>query len=96
MSKEEGLPFALIRWIKKQQEEIEAHRIVMVARNAKDDQVYMGFVREIAPHWAELKIYERTLISNLVQWKEDGRNFTTQQKSAINGMYLRRVLDRKA
>jgi hypothetical protein len=93
-SGDSGLPFALMRWIKAQQEKERKHQEVMALRNAKDDQHFIGFIRLVAPRWTELKTYERTLISNLVQWKEDGRNFTPQQKSAISGMYLRHVIDR--
>jgi uncharacterized membrane-anchored protein YhcB (DUF1043 family) len=94
MSKGEGLPFALIKWIKKQQEEIESHRAAMVKKNAEDDKQFVQFMANVAMQWVELKQYEQALITNFVQWKEEGRNFTPQQKSAISGMYLRRVLNK--
>jgi hypothetical protein len=90
------LPFALILWIKRNQEEIIAHRAKMVAKNWKDDcEQYMKFIGEIVPHWAKLKQRDKQFLMNLVSWHESHRNFSPAQRSGIATMYTNYVLSPK-
>lgn len=90
MSDNNGLPFALMMWIKRNQDEIEAHRVKMVAKTWKDDcEQYMGFIGTIAGHWKYLKIKDRQFLMNLVTWHNSHRNFSPAQRSAIASMYMK-------
>jgi hypothetical protein len=93
MNREEGLPFALIRWIKAEQEKERKHQEYWALKNAEDDKQYLAYMAQVVPLWINLKKYEQTLLMNFHQWKDSGRNFTPQQRSAIAGMYYRHVLE---
>lgn len=85
-----GLPFALIRWIKANQEDIAKHNRKMAIKNWKDDcDQYMKFIGVIVSHWAELKIKDRQFIMNLVAWHNQHKNFSVNQRSAIASMYMK-------
>ncbi len=88
--KASDLPFALMAWIKRNQEDIEAHRVKMVAKTWKDDcEQYMGFIGVVVGHWSKLKIKDRQFLMNLVSWHNQHRNFTPGQRSAIASMYMK-------
>jgi hypothetical protein len=91
-----GLPFALIRWIKRNQEDIEAHRKKMVAKNWKDDcEQYITFIEAIVMKWRSLSARDKLFLNNLATWHNGGRNFSVSQRSAIATLYTKYVLTPK-
>lgn len=87
---DQQLPFALLAWIKRQQEEKRLHAEYMVKRNAKDDEYYLQLMIELITE-LKMTLKERTLVTSLIQTKRDGKNLTTGQKSLIAGMYYSKV-----
>jgi cell division FtsZ-interacting protein ZapD len=89
MSNQE-LPFALLAWIKRQQEEKRQHAEYMVKRSAKDDEHYLKLMIELITKLS-MTTRERITVTSLLQAKHDGKNLSTGQKSLIAGMYYNKV-----
>lgn len=85
MSQQE-IPFALIRWIKAQQERDAHFERVLAVRNQKDDEYLLGLIRELVRKRL-LKQKNIMFINSLVEYKETGRNWSPAQKSAIAKIY---------
>ena len=79
--------FALIRWIKRDQAERAEHATKMVAKNRKDDEVYMNFMQTLV----KLKLTKKDsiFVCNLLRWKKEGHNWSPAQRSAIAGLYYK-------
>lgn len=87
MSKE--LPFALINWIKREQEKEAKHKESMLKRHVQEDKEYMRYISFLVRDWAQLKYKEKELVSNFARHYEDGKAFTAKQRSAIVGIYMK-------
>lgn len=81
----EGIPMALLMWIKKQEREKREHAEAMVKRNASDDNLYIDMI--MALFTKKLSLRESIMLKGLSEYKADGRNFSTAQKSMITGVY---------
>lgn len=95
MSKE-LLPMALIMWIKRDQEERAIHAEKLVWKNQQEDKEYMRYISFLIPLWSTLKMKEKELLLAFVSWNESGRNFSTNQRSAISSLYLKHYLSKSA
>lgn len=90
MSNDEGLPFALANWIKKDQEERKAHQAKMALRNHEGDKQYIELLTSLTQQdWKKLKASEKQFVCSLVRQFEELRNFSAPQRSAIASMYYR-------
>lgn len=87
---DQDLPFMLLAWIKRQQEEEKKHRELMVKKNAKDDELYLKLMIELLTK-LKMSIRERTIITSLLQAKHDGKNLSVKQRSMIAGIYYNKV-----
>ena len=85
----EGLPFALMRWIKEQKEKEQNHQQKMVAKRAKEDKDLMEILALISLQWHELKTQEKMMVENLFAWKEAGKNFSDKQRGVITTFYMK-------
>ena len=86
----QDLPYALIAWIKKNQEDIENHRKKMVLKNWDDDcNEYMKYVAVILSNWKTLKLKDKLFITSLADHHIQHRNFSPKQRSAIASMYMK-------
>ena len=90
----DGLPFALIAWIKREQAKTEAHRVYMLKKNAKDDEQYEFYLFAVTTRYWSLKSFEKNMVTNFAKWKNNGKLFTVKQRSAIGAMYLRHMLEK--
>jgi hypothetical protein len=88
MSNQE-LPFQLLAWIKRDQEERRNHQLKMAVKNYKEDEEFMRLISFLIRDWKDLKVKEREFICSLARHREEGKNFTPAQRSAVTGMYLR-------
>lgn len=85
----QDLPFQLLAWIKRDQEERRNHQLKMAKKNFKEDEEFMRLISFLVRDWLKLKVKEREFICSLSRWREEGKNFTGAQRSAVTGMYLR-------
>jgi phage gp16-like protein len=84
---------ALFRWIKKQQEEKEAHQLTMANQKYQEDKdCYLKHLVELIQEWRHIKIKEKIIIMNFVKHHEAQRNFSTGQRSLIMGLYMKYCL----
>lgn len=90
MSNDE-LPFELMRWIKAQREEQEAHEAKMALKNAKDDELYIKMMVELFTKLG-LTTKERVIVLNLLKAKNESKNLSPAQRSMIAGMYYKKVV----
>jgi hypothetical protein len=88
----EGLPFALMRWIKAQLEKEEKHQTYWALKNAVNDQHFLFYLSMLAQGWTKLSKPEQMMVRRFTEWKYEGRNFSPSQKSVIGGMYAKHVL----
>lgn len=83
--------FALIAWIKRDQEERQEHQEKMVQVRKDEDELYLRQLKELMTEkWKELKVKERQFVVSMVKFKKEGRNFTDAQRSAISGLFYRK------
>ena len=90
------LPFQLMMWIKRQQEEKLAHQAKMVKRNREEDKEWMRFISFIVRAWPHLNNKEKQMILNFSTRHEDSRNFSVKERGAITAMYLKYILEDEA
>ena len=89
----EDIPYALIRWIKAQQEKEEAHKRDRAIRNFKEDkEYYIKYISELVGNWNKLRVKEKEILSNLMRQHQEHRNFTGPQRSLITGLYMKHCL----
>lgn len=88
-NKSEGLPFALIAWIKKDQEERIKHQENMVIKNFREDQAFIRLITFIVQAWNRLHLREKILINSFAAKHNDFRCLSTGQRSAITSIYLK-------
>ncbi len=85
----QDLPFQLLAWIKRDQEERRQHTLKMAKKNYKDDDEFMRLISFLVRDWTKLKVKEREFICSLARHHEEGKCFSGAQRSAVTGMYLR-------
>jgi len=85
MSEDNG--FALIAWIKRDQEERREHESKMALKNWKDDEIYLDFIKTIIK--LGLPPREYTMIVNILRHRKDGKNWSPAQKSVIANIYYK-------
>lgn len=83
------IPFQLMAWIKRDQEERRSHQLKMAIRNYKEDEEFMRLISFLVRDWAKLKVKEKEFVCSLVRHRDEHKNFTGAQRSAITGMYVR-------
>lgn len=83
------IPFALLRWIKAQQEAELRHREAVVAKNWREDDQYMRFLSFLIREWKLLKIKDKQIVCNFVKWHDEKRNFTPAQRSCMAALVLK-------
>lgn len=83
------LPFALLRWIKAQQEDERRHREKMALRNYQEDKEFARLMSFIVRYWPKLKQYERLMILRLTEQHDNIKCLSPAQRSVIVGMWLR-------
>jgi hypothetical protein len=89
MSNQE-VPFQLIAWIKRQQEDKPNHQQLVATRRHTEDKTFLEYVTVIAQKcWNKLSRYERTMMMNLVERHRSHFNLTDTQRSAIIGIYMK-------
>ena len=85
----QDLPFQLLAWIKRDQEERRNHQLKMAKKNYKEDNEFMRLISFLVRDWAKLKVKEREFICSLARHRDEGKNFSGAQRSAITSLYLR-------
>lgn len=88
-NKSEGLPFALMAWIKKDQEERIKHRENMVVKNFREDKEFVRLITFIVQMWNRLQLREKILINSFAAKHNDFRCLSHGQRSAITSIYLK-------
>lgn len=83
------IPFQLMAWIKRDQEERRAHNEKMVIKHYKEDEEFMRLISFLVRDWKKLKVKEREIIAGLARQRDAGKNITPAQRSMITGMWLR-------
>lgn len=83
----DDMNFALINWIKKDQEERRQHQAKMVKRNERDDQLYLGLIKELIK--LDIKAKDRQMIANFLRHKKEGKNWSPAQRSVITNIYYK-------
>ena len=81
--------FVLINWIKQQQEIEQQHKAKMVIKHYEDDKEFIGLLSVVATKWGNLKVREKTFVMSLIKFHDSVRNMSSQQRSAIVGIYLK-------
>lgn len=81
--------FALIAWIKREQEEKAAHQAKMVVKNYKEDKEFLNLVKAIVKSWKLIKVQERIFVTNMVKHHEEGLNLTVRQRSELTRIWLK-------
>jgi hypothetical protein len=76
--------YALIAWIKKQQEKEQAHREKNVIKRNEDDGLYLEMIGMIL-HKVNHK--QQIILLNLARAKMEGKNLTDGQRSFITGLF---------
>lgn len=89
------LPFALLRWIKAQQEKELKHQEYMAKKNVDIDLEFAMFLLEVGMQRLAMTNREILFVDSLMQWKADGGRWTDTQRSAIAALYLKYVLELK-
>ena len=89
MSNTQDIPYQLMAWIKRDQEERRNHALKMAVKNYKEDEEFMRLISFLVRDWALLKVKEREFVCSLSRHRQEGKNFTLAQRSAVTGMYLR-------
>lgn len=87
------LPFALLAWIKRQQQEEQEHQEYMVRKNLKDDLEYMFYLHALVTQFARLKKYEQNLVLSFTEWKDAGKLFSPKQRSVIGNLYASYMME---
>lgn len=86
----QDLPFQLIAWIKRQQEEEAAHRAKMVVKRHNEDKTFLEYVTVIVYKcWPKLNRHERTMMLSMVEQHNLHKNLSDRQRSAIIGIYIK-------
>lgn len=86
------LPFALRKYIVDQQAKDKTHAERMVAKRAQqDEELKLMLVNIVKKRWTKLSGAERTMLLNLLKWKQEGRNFTNNQRDVITSHYLKLI-----
>ena len=85
----EELPFALMLWIKREQEKEEKHKEAMVKRTEKEDDIFTRMLTTLEK--LNLKPKEMIMVKNFIRHKVDGKNFTTAQRSVITSIFYNHV-----
>jgi light-regulated signal transduction histidine kinase (bacteriophytochrome) len=85
----QDLPFALMRWIKKNQEEIQSHKEKMALKNYQEDKEYARLMSFIVQEWPSLKTFERLMILRLTEQHANFRVMSPAQRSVITAMWIR-------
>ena len=71
---------------------LETDEFKEVFRRDKNDSIYLDYLKVLVKCWSELSTKDRLLVVNMIKWKtEEKRNLTDAQRSAITGLYLRKV-----
>ena len=79
------MPFALARWLKRQQEEKEQHQADMVKKNVKEDDLYLSMLGDLSKK--PLKDREKLMLYRFLEYKGEGKLYTPKQKSVIANMF---------
>ncbi len=85
----QDLPFALLRWIKAQQEDERNHREKMAIRNYQEDKEFARLMSFIVHHWPKLKQFERLMILRLTEKHENIRCMSPAERSVIVNMWIK-------
>lgn len=83
------LPFQLMAWIKRDQEEREAHKQKMVLRRMRDDGEFIKYLKTLASKWDKLSTKEKLLVQGIYGHHKGSRCLTDTQRSAIIALYLK-------
>jgi len=88
-NKSESLPFALMAWIKRDQEERIKHQENMVVKNYREDKEFVRLITFIVQAWNYLNLKEKILINSFAEKHNHFRCLSTGQRSAITSIYLK-------
>jgi hypothetical protein len=83
------LPYQVLAWIKKDQEEREVHREKIVLKRMREDSEFVKYIKALAPKWKSLSVREKLLVQGIAEHRKLGRNLTDAQRSAIVALYLK-------
>lgn len=83
------LPYQLIAWIKREQEEQENHRVKMAFRRMREDSEFITYLKTLVANWGKLSLKEKTIVNGVYEHHRSGRCLTTGQRSAIVALYLK-------
>ena len=84
----EQLPYQLMAWIKKDQEERKQHQEKMALKYAEDDKVFMNLIKTLIK--LDLNSKEKLFICSLLRHKKQGKNWSPGQKSAIANLFYKK------
>jgi hypothetical protein len=87
-----GMPFALLRWIKAQQEKDRKHAESMAKRNAQEDLEWVFYMAMVTSKLLQLRNHEIQLLNAFAEWHSQGKCFTPKQRSVIGQLYAKYIL----
>lgn len=85
----QDLPFQLMAWIKKNQEEILNHNTKMAFKNYQEDKEFARLMSFIVQEWKSLKKFERLMVLRLTEQHANFRVMSPSQRSVITAMWIR-------
>lgn len=83
------LPFQLMAWIKREQEERRQHTQKMAVRNFADDAAFMEYVQILVDNWKILSVKDKLMLNGIAKHRGEGRCLSRPQRSAVIALYLK-------
>lgn len=85
----QDLPFALMRWVKKSQEDTRQYQEKVAVRNYQEDKEFARLMSFIVQEWSSLKQFERLMVLRLTEQHASLRVMSPAQRSVISAIWIR-------
>ena len=87
--KDDNSSFALIAWLKKQQEISLQENAERVLKHFKDDELFAQVLQDSLRMWHELSDKEKTMLLAFISHRQRGYNFTSPMRAVIGSFYIK-------
>lgn len=87
--KDDNSSFALIAWLKKQQEIVLQENAEKVVKHFKDDELFAQVLQDSLRMWHDLSDKEKTMLLGFIGHRQRGHNFTSPMRAAIGSFYIK-------
>lgn len=85
----QDIPFQLMAWIKRDQEERRMHAEKMAIKHYKEDDEFMRLISFLVRDWKVLKVREREFIAGLARQRDAGRIISHAQRGEVTRLWLK-------